>query len=58
MGWPEGNLFVEELYKELAHGRKIERPEFTDRFILLNFNSSQYGYLDIRSGDFYEMGQN
>jgi hypothetical protein len=38
--------------------RAMGRPRPGDRFIGLAFNSSQRGYLDIRNGDFYLMGQN
>lgn len=34
------------------------RPAEGDRFVTLTFNSSQYGELNIRTGDFYLSGQN
>jgi hypothetical protein len=37
---------------------KVTLPEVSDRFIGIAFNSSQSGYIDIRNGDFYMMGQN
>ncbi len=33
-------------------------PRNGDRFIGLAFNSSQFGYLSIRTGEFYFGGQN
>jgi hypothetical protein len=39
-------------------GRLKERPKTSDRYLGLSFNSSQFGYLNIRNGDFYFMGQN
>jgi len=48
---------VRELNSEIAHNRAIEPPRDADRFIGLSFNSSQFGYVNIRNGDFYEMGQ-
>jgi hypothetical protein len=42
----------------IKNGRIKERPRSDDRFLDLEFNSSQFGYLNIRNGDFYFMGQN
>jgi len=39
-------------------GLKIARPKRGDRFVGLSFNSSQFGYVNIRNGDFYLGGQN
>lgn len=50
---------VKELNNEIAHGRSgIRRLKDGARFIGISFNSSQYGFLNIANGDFYEMGQN
>jgi hypothetical protein len=47
-----------ELYDEMHHGRMVPRPERNARFVYLEFNSSQYGYVNISDGYFYPMGQN
>lgn len=47
-----------ELLREIKAGRKAAPPQVGDRFLSLTFNSSNFGYLNIRNGDFYEMGQN
>lgn len=36
----------------------VPKPHKDDRFVGLAFNSSQFGYLNIRNGDFYFTGQN
>ena len=36
---------------------KVTPPDESDRFIGIAFNSSQIGYVDMRNGDFYGMGQ-
>jgi len=48
----------EELESEFKRGRKGEHPHNGDEFISLTFNSSNFGYLNIRTGDYYDMGQN
>jgi hypothetical protein len=54
----ENPKIVKELNTEIEHGRKVERPNENDRFVGINFNSSQMGYMNIRNGVFYFMGQN
>lgn len=49
---------VEELNGIISRGRKWPRPAKDARFIGLTFNSSQMGYVDIHSGQYYFMGQN
>jgi hypothetical protein len=51
-------LILKELNSEIDAGRKAARPRSDDRFIGLTFDSSQQGYVNIRNGDFYFMGQN
>jgi len=48
---------MKALGSEAVRGRKVRFPEEGARFIGLSFNSSQFGYVDIANGDFYEMGQ-
>jgi hypothetical protein len=48
---------VKEIDNEIMRGRKAEHQKSDDRFIGLSFNSSQFGYVNIRTGDFYDMGQ-
>jgi hypothetical protein len=48
----------EELDSEMKRGRKIDDLRKGDRFISLRFNSSNFGYVNIRNGDYYDMGQN
>ena len=50
-------LIVKQINSEIARGRKIEGPRNSDRFIGLSFNSSQFGYVNTRNGDYYDMGQ-
>ncbi|HEY1613822.1 MAG TPA: hypothetical protein VGF97_09055, partial [Rhizomicrobium sp.] len=52
----------EQIFSELskivnAHWQ-VKPPIKGDHFIGLAFNSSQMGYVNIRNGDFYFMGQN
>ena len=47
-----------EIDWEIAHGQKAKRLTSGARFIGLSFNSSQFGYLNIATGDFYGGGQN
>jgi hypothetical protein len=49
---------VKELNDEVARGRKVSRPGADARFIGLTFNSSNFGYVNIATGDYYDMGQN
>jgi hypothetical protein len=49
---------AKELNKEIDHGSKVARPEEHARFIYIEFNSSQFGYVNIAVGYFYWMGQN
>jgi hypothetical protein len=48
----------EELKGEFQRGRKGVLPQSDDRFISLRFGSSNFGYVNIRNGDYYDMGQN
>jgi hypothetical protein len=48
---------VTELNQEIARGAKYVKPRDNDRFIGVNFNSSQFGYMNMRNGDFYFRGQ-
>jgi hypothetical protein len=47
-----------ELLNEIKRGRRSPPPQANDRFVGLTFNSSNFGYLNIRTGDYYDMGQN
>jgi hypothetical protein len=49
---------VKELNDEITRGRKAPRPSDNARFIGLAFNSSNFGYMNIENGDYYDMGQN
>jgi hypothetical protein len=49
---------AKELRNKIARGRKTTQPRDDAQFIGLSFNSSQFGYVNIANGDFYEMGQN
>jgi hypothetical protein len=51
-------LILKELNSEIDAGRKDARPRHDDRFIGLTFDSTQMGYVNIRNGDFYFVGQN
>ncbi len=45
-------------HMDRAYTRAMGRPQPGGRFIAIAFTSSQQGYVDIRNGDFYFMGQN
>jgi hypothetical protein len=49
---------VKELDDEITRRRKALRTDENARFIGLRFNSSNFGYVNIRNGDYYDMGQN
>jgi hypothetical protein len=49
---------VKELRKEMSYRPHLKRPGDDARFIGLSFDSSQFGYVNLANGDFYEMGQN
>jgi hypothetical protein len=49
---------VKELRNEMAYRPHLKRPGDDARFVGLSFNSSQFGYVNIANGDFYEIGQN
>ena len=48
----------DEIKREIQLGRKAPPLQNDDRFVWLTFNSSQNGYLNIRNGDYFFMGQN
>lgn len=41
-----------------SQGYQLGDVRDSDRFIALKFNSSQFGYVSLRNGDFYFFGQN
>lgn len=49
---------VKELRREMAYRRNVKQPGDDARFVGLSFDSSQYGFVNIANGDFFEMGQN
>ena len=49
---------IRDLNGQIAGGRKVSRPSDKARFIGLAFNSSNFGYVNIENGDYYDMGQN
>jgi hypothetical protein len=60
---PDGQadlMIVKALMREMAPGytRAMGYPRPGDRFIGVTFTSSQHGYVNIRNGDYYDMGQN
>jgi hypothetical protein len=42
----------------MKNGLLKELPRGNDRYLGLSFNSSQSGFINLRNGDFYFMGQN
>lgn len=50
LAYPVKNLMKRRMIKE--------GPRNDDRFINIAFNSSQFGFVNIRNGDFYYLGQN
>jgi hypothetical protein len=52
------HLINENMKVWSRHGMTPARPRPGDRFFSLAFNSSQFGYVNIRTGDFYMMGWN
>jgi hypothetical protein len=59
------HLSDEAIVKELNHQRSITPPAYRMKelrpdahFIKLDFNSSQFGYVNVETGDFYDQGQN
>jgi hypothetical protein len=60
-GWqtPDYNASIRDMIIDaIKRGTKATPPEKAARFVFLRFNSSQMGYLNIGTGDFFFAGQN
>lgn len=49
---------LKTLGDELAYKKIVPSLKGRARFIGLTFNSTQFGYLNLANGDFYDQGQN
>lgn len=52
------NANIVKMLSGLPAKYPVPKPRQDDRFLGLAFDSSQFGYLNIRNGDFYFSGQN